>query len=126
MSPQDLARATAGPLPRLTPRTITDPAALLEELDQVRAEGVAYDREENSEGICAVGMSCAGSGPWPSSVPLPAQRFYGREPLLREALLGRAARVEHALGAAVAQSGRPPGSGSAVRRPRAVPTPGSP
>ena len=56
MSPQDLARATAGPLPRLTSHTITDPAVLLEELDQVRAEGVAYDREENSEGICAVGM----------------------------------------------------------------------
>ena len=101
MSPQDLARATAGPLPRLTSHTITDPAVLLGELDQVRIEGVAYDREENSEGICAVGMVLTGL-PGPAlavSVPLPAQRFYGREPLLREALLGWGQRVAQELGA---------------------------
>jgi hypothetical protein len=32
------------------------------------------------------------------SVPLPAQRFYGREPLLRDALLGWGQRVERELG----------------------------
>ena len=101
MSAQDLARATAGPLPRLTSHTITDPAVLLGELDQVRIEGVAYDREENSEGICAVGMVLAGlPGPVLAvSVPLPAQRFYGREPLLREALLGWGQRAAQELGA---------------------------
>jgi len=40
------------------------------------------------------------------SVPLPAQRFYGREDELRDALLGWAARVEQALGAAVVPGGR--------------------
>ncbi len=100
MSAQDLARATAGKLPRLTPRTITDPATLLEELDQVRAEGVAYDREENSEGICAVGMVLRGlsGAALAVSVPLPAQRFYGREPLLRDALLSWGKQVERELG----------------------------
>jgi DNA-binding IclR family transcriptional regulator len=100
MSPQDLARATAGPLPRLTPHTITDPAALLDELNQIRAEGVAYDREENSEGICAVGRVLNGltGTALAVSVPLPAQRFYGREPLLRDALLGWGQRVERELG----------------------------
>ena len=37
------------------------------------------------------------------SVPLPAQRFYGRETELRDALLGWAARVEQSLGAAARQ-----------------------
>lgn len=100
MSAQDLARATAGKLPRLTPHTITDAASLLEELDQVRAEGVAYDREENSEGICAVGMVLRGlsGAALAVSVPLPAQRFYGREPLLRDALLSWGKQVERELG----------------------------
>jgi DNA-binding IclR family transcriptional regulator len=100
MSPQDVARAVAGPLPRLTSHTITDPAVLLDELDQIRAEGMAYDREENSEGICAVGMVLKGlpGTALAVSVPLPAQRFYGREPLLRDALLGWGQRVERELG----------------------------
>ena len=43
-------------------------------LDEVRAEGVAYDREENSEGICAVGMVLRGlsGAALAVSVPLPA------------------------------------------------------
>jgi len=32
------------------------------------------------------------------SIPLPAQRFYVREPLLRDALLSWSQRVEHELG----------------------------
>jgi len=40
------------------------------------------------------------------SVPLPAQRFYGRETELRDALLGWTARVEQVLGAAVVPGGR--------------------
>ena len=65
MSPLDLARATEGPLPELTNHTITDHeefAAELE-LERVHAEGIAYDREEESEEICAVGTSAYfGSG----------------------------------------------------------------
>jgi DNA-binding IclR family transcriptional regulator len=61
---------------------------------------VAYDREENSEGICAVGMVLSGlsGAALAVSVPLPAQRFYGHEPLLRDALLGWGKRVERELG----------------------------
>jgi DNA-binding IclR family transcriptional regulator len=108
MSPQDLAKTTAGGLPRLTRHTITDPALLLDELDQARAEGVAYDREENSEGVCAVGMVLAGL-PGPAlavSVPLPAQRFYGRESLLRDALLTWGQRAARELGVKDAGSER--------------------
>jgi DNA-binding IclR family transcriptional regulator len=100
MSPHDLARATAGTLPRLTKRTITDHEVLAAELERVRAEGIAYDREEHSEGICAVGTVIRGlTGLSVAvSVPLPAQRFYGREAALHDALLRWAQRVEGELG----------------------------
>jgi DNA-binding IclR family transcriptional regulator len=100
MSPLDLARAMSGNLATLTPHTITEPAVLQQELERVRAEGIAYDREEHSEGICAVGTTIRGlTGVAVAvSVPLPAQRFYGRESLLRDALLTWAQRVERELG----------------------------
>jgi len=42
------------PHARLTPRTITDPRELKEELDRARQEGVAFDIEERNLGTCAV------------------------------------------------------------------------
>ena len=41
------------------------------------------------------------------SVPMPAQRFYGREQMLHDALLRWAERVERELGGAQAPPGRP-------------------
>jgi DNA-binding IclR family transcriptional regulator len=118
MSPQDLARATSGTLARLTANTITEPAALLQELERVRTEGIAYDREENSEGVCAVGTIIRGlTGVAVAvSVPLPAQRFYGREPLLHDALLKWAERVERELGGAAGHRSPPAGLTSPAGR----------
>jgi len=42
------------PHPRLTPNTITDPHALLVELEKTWLEGVSFDREERNLGTCAV------------------------------------------------------------------------
>ena len=100
MSPHDLARATDGVLPRLTPNTITDHEVLAAELARVRAEGIAYDREEQSEGICAAGTVIRGLTGLSVAVsmPMPAQRFYGRETILRDTLLRWAQRVEGELG----------------------------
>jgi DNA-binding IclR family transcriptional regulator len=91
-------------LPRLTEHTITDHEALAAELERVRAEGLAYDREEHSDGICAVGTVIRGlTGLSVAvSVPMPAQRFYGREVALSDALLSWAQRVEAELGEAPA------------------------
>lgn len=64
-------------LPRLTPRTIVAKKALLEELERVREAGIAFDREEHTLGIRAVGVAVlAGDDPVAAiSVPVPAQRF---------------------------------------------------
>ena len=53
-------RLEAG-LPRLTPRTITTPGALARELQDIRTEGTAYDREESHVGISCVAAPVFGS-----------------------------------------------------------------
>jgi DNA-binding IclR family transcriptional regulator len=49
------------PLPALTPRTITDPAAFKKELAKVRAQGYALANEENEPEIRAIGAPIFGS-----------------------------------------------------------------
>jgi IclR family transcriptional regulator, acetate operon repressor len=44
----------ARPLEAVTPRTVTDPAALLRQLDEVRARGYATIRDELEQGLNAV------------------------------------------------------------------------
>jgi DNA-binding IclR family transcriptional regulator len=86
-------------LPALTSHTITSLESLTDELRLVRESGIAYDREEHTDGICAVG-SVLHNVPGPLvavSVPMPAQRFYGREDDLAEALLSFVQRVEKAM-----------------------------
>ena len=92
-------------LPRLTPKTITVRAELLAELARVRAEGVAFDREEHTERICAVGVAVRdGLGAVAAvTVAAPAERFYGREDELADALLRATARIDAALGAPAAE-----------------------
>jgi DNA-binding IclR family transcriptional regulator len=87
-------------LRRLTPATITSRAALLEELEEVARLGVAFDREEHSEGICAVGAAVRdATGPVAAlSVPVPATRFYGAERRYAAALLRAAANATELLG----------------------------
>ena len=68
-------------LPRSTPHTIVSRATLLAELDRVRADGIAYDREEHTEGISAVGAAVLdATGPVAAiSIPVPTARFAGHE-----------------------------------------------
>jgi DNA-binding IclR family transcriptional regulator len=51
---EERARVVAMPHERLTPRTITDPDQLADELARARDEGVALDLEERNVGTCAV------------------------------------------------------------------------
>jgi DNA-binding IclR family transcriptional regulator len=100
MSKAELAGALPRRLPALTPNTITSRKELWEVLDRVRADGVAYDREEHTLGICAVGAVVR--DPYRAlaaiSVPVPAQRFAGNEAELAGALVEVCGECSRQLG----------------------------
>lgn len=92
----DVRRVLAGRLDALTDNTLTTPAAVRAELEAIRvAGGVAFDREEQSLGVCAVG-AVAGTLDHDLiavSIPVPVQRFTGHEAELAAAVLQFAARI---------------------------------
>jgi len=102
-------------LARLTANTITTPVALRKELERVRADGVAYDREEQTEGICAVAAVLKGVTEQmvAVSVPVPAQRFYRRESELAQALLAWVQKVDACFESATRERNRAASSGGA-------------
>lgn len=75
-------------LERFTPHTIVSRAELLAELEEIRDQGFALDREEHTEGIYAVGAAVIDGDEAVAaiSVPVPAQRFLGREDELAAAV----------------------------------------
>ena len=81
LSIEELERILPDPLPIYTPNTIQARAELMQELERVRSEGVAFDREEHTLGICAVGAAIQGlMGALAAiSIPVPSVRFYGNE-----------------------------------------------
>ena len=83
----------------LTPNTITTWERLEREIAAVRRTGLAFDREENSLGICAVAMSIRSpSGEIAAlSVPVPTQRFKVDEARLSAALLKHGRRLQDKL-----------------------------
>lgn len=89
LGPDELLRLLPGRLKRYTDHTITSPAALAVELDTIRREGVAFDREEHTTGISAAGIALRDpSGDFAAlTVPMPTQRFLGREQELAMVLL---------------------------------------
>jgi DNA-binding IclR family transcriptional regulator len=82
-------------LPAQTANTITDRDELLANLALVRASGVAYDREELTIGIFAVGAEIrdASGGVADLSIPVPTARFGGQEEYLAEMLLRTCAEI---------------------------------
>jgi DNA-binding IclR family transcriptional regulator len=83
-----------------TPNTLTTRARLDAELRKVRRQGVAVDREEHTLGICAVGAVIRDSFgvEMAITVPLPAQRFVGREEEISAALRSTCEAIERDLG----------------------------
>jgi DNA-binding IclR family transcriptional regulator len=87
-------------LDRFTPNTIVTRKALLAELSEVRSDGLAYDREEHTEGICAIGaaVSDAAGGPVAAiSVPVPTPRFQGQETRYADSLRSAAGAATQLL-----------------------------
>jgi DNA-binding IclR family transcriptional regulator len=93
-----LSRYLAEPLERFTPRTLTDAAALLERLREVRREGYAWVRDEYAEGISSVAAPVPGpDGEVVAAVHLhgPSYRFPepGTEAPVGQAVVAAAARI---------------------------------
>lgn len=99
----DVARLIGSSFPPRTPHTITRLDALLRELEDVRRTGFALDREEHTLGISAAGVALVDAlgHPIAISVPVPTQRFGGREGMIGERLLAtrRALAERFATGA---------------------------
>ena len=109
LPPAREAEAMPGRLSRLTARTIRNPQLLRRELAHIGLEGIAFDREEQAEGVCAMAAVLRGATPHLAavSVPVPAQRFYGRERELARALRAWVATVNAWCENAGAAEGNP-------------------
>lgn len=98
--PEDRALALLpARLQRFTPYTITSRRELLQELETIRETGVAYDREEHTEGITAIAAVVHDAyGDLASvTVPMPTQRFAGHERELDRSLLETCERLNKLL-----------------------------
>jgi DNA-binding IclR family transcriptional regulator len=105
---QKLGRLLRGPLPRLTANTIVQRADLVKNIEAVRRSGVAYDLEEHTEGICAVGTAFLDpiGRAVAISIPVPTTRFRNKrlKALLTEEILRTRTRMIQSLGASVSQT----------------------
>jgi DNA-binding IclR family transcriptional regulator len=101
----EIERLLPEELPALTEKTITSRARLLVELDEVRRSRVAYDREEHTFGMSAVGtvIEEAAGTLAAATVVMPTARFAGNEEKVRDALVRTRAEIE-----AVLRGGNPP------------------
>jgi len=87
-----------------TANTLTKLTALLAELRTVRKTGIAFDREEHTLGICAVGVALHDplGNAVAISVPVPTQRFPDRANLIAERLLATKRALESRMNSAAA------------------------
>ena len=78
----------------MTPRTLTDPADLLAELDAINAQGYSLDREEFLEGMVAIAVPVTDpQGRYVASLAYhgPDQRLALEEAIARKEILQSAA-----------------------------------
>jgi DNA-binding IclR family transcriptional regulator len=105
---QKLEKILRAPLARLTPNTIVQRAELLKAIESVRRSGVAYDLEEHTEGICAVGTAFLDpiGRAVAISIPVPTTRFKNKrlKALLADEILRTRAQMMESLGASVSQT----------------------
>jgi DNA-binding IclR family transcriptional regulator len=101
LSPEEAEQLIPDGIDPLTSHTIVDRAVLLEEIDLVRATGVAYDHQEHTLGVSAVGaaMRDAGGSMAAVTVAMPAARLEGQEERIAVALLRTRDDIQRALNA---------------------------
>jgi DNA-binding IclR family transcriptional regulator len=95
-------RILRSPMSRLTANTITKPGVLLEQLDEIRHTGVAFDFEEHTEGISAVGTAFVDplGRAVALSIPVPTSRFGRHKAQLAKKILAARGSIRQALGLA--------------------------
>jgi DNA-binding IclR family transcriptional regulator len=88
-------------LEALTPKTITSRVRLWEELDRIAEAGVAYDREEHTNGISAVGAAVHNGRTIVAAITVvtPTQRFEANVDLFTARLLDARHAIEQFFGA---------------------------
>lgn len=97
MPAPDVSRVLGGRLEALTENTLVTVTDIRAELERIRvADGVAFDREEQSLGVSAIGavIGTIDHDMLALSIPVPTQRFTGREPELQAAVLDFVSRVD--------------------------------
>ena len=79
-----------------TPKTIKTRTELLQELEEIRSTGVAFDCEEHTQGLCAVGTVVKVPIEYPTaiSIPIPSVRFAGNEEMFASAIRQTALEIE--------------------------------
>jgi DNA-binding IclR family transcriptional regulator len=99
-----IARLIGTSYEQRTPRTVTRLDDLLRDLKTVRRTGVAIDREEHTQGICAAGIITRDplGNIVAISVPVPAQRFAKHQRDIAARLLATKEALERYLLAAAA------------------------
>ena len=109
---QKLEKLLRGPLPRLTANTIVQRTDLMKIIESVRRSGVAYDLEEHTEGICAVGTAFLDpiGRAVAISIPVPTTRFRNKrlKALLTDEILQTRTHMMESLGASVSRASGDP------------------
>jgi DNA-binding IclR family transcriptional regulator len=97
--PEAALRVLPATLERLTPYSLATVDEIAEELDQIRATGVAHSREESALGVCgaAIALRLPSGVLLAISVVVPAQRYTHLEPKITKALLEVRRDAGHAL-----------------------------
>jgi DNA-binding IclR family transcriptional regulator len=87
-----------------TPKTFKRFEALIEDLKAARRNGIAFDREEHTLGVCAVGVALHDplGNAVAISVPVPIQRFPDRQNMIAERLLATKHALESRMNSAAA------------------------
>jgi DNA-binding IclR family transcriptional regulator len=89
-----------------TPQTVLDRAILLTQIADAALTGVAFDLEEHTEGVCAVGTAFldASGLPYAISIPVPRQRFENKAKALEKPLLECRQKIVNAIGGTLPSS----------------------
>ena len=89
LEPGRRASLLTGRLKRYTKDTNTDRSALEAEIQDIAKTGLAYDMEEHSVGICAIGAAFRDSlgREFSLSIPVPASRFADKRQQLSKVLI---------------------------------------